>query len=483
MVVLVMLFSTAAVVEATRLTSLHEPDVWWHLRTGAWILHNHAFPHNGLFSQYSWRPWMAYSWGYEVLLATLYKILGLRAIPVYLMGMKIAIAVMAYKLARGARAGFWPAVVLATAAQYAMPDLQPRPGLFSILLFGIELLLLFRSRHIGSARPLHWLPLVFLLWANLHIQFIYGLLALAILVAAVLTEEIGRRLGLAWFEGQASQLSPVPVVVMAGVSVLATLLSPYSYHLYQIVLNYARSSISYYYVSEAMAMSFRRPQHFVLLLLAMAAFFAAGRQRRLNLFKICLLAMAAIVTFRAQRETWVVVLVAVAVLADGPASRMAPESGTASGKKMARWPWEGAAVAALVILVFAIAILVRVPSRRDDLLRTVGETYPVRACDYILAHHLPPPIFNDFTWGGFLIWYLPGYPVAIDGRTDLYGDEVALRQFKIANGDLPPWSEPTFAGARTLILPRHSGMAEALAEVSSFRVAYEDDQAMVLLQR
>ena len=33
------------------------------------------------------------------------------------------------------------------------------------------------------------------------------------------------------------------------------------------------------------------------------------------------------------------------------------------------------------------------------------------------------PLFNDFNWGGYLIWALPQLPVAIDGRTNLHGDE------------------------------------------------------------
>jgi hypothetical protein len=31
--------------------------------------------------------------------------------------------------------------------------------------------------------------------------------------------------------------------------------------------------------------------------------------------------------------------------------------------------------------------------------------------------------------GGFIIWSLPDYPVAIDGRTDLYGDAAMSRFF------------------------------------------------------
>ncbi len=49
---LVFLFTTTAVYEAFDLSALAGMDVWSHLRTGIWILQNHAVPRNGLFSQY-----------------------------------------------------------------------------------------------------------------------------------------------------------------------------------------------------------------------------------------------------------------------------------------------------------------------------------------------------------------------------------------------------------------------------------------------
>jgi hypothetical protein len=36
-------------------------------------------------------------------------------------------------------------------------------------------------------------------------------------------------------------------------------------------------------------------------------------------------------------------------------------------------------------------------------------------------HHLQGPIFNDFDWGGFLIYALPEFKVTIDGRINVHG--------------------------------------------------------------
>ena len=98
---LLLLFTMAAWYESAHLTAFADPDVWWHLSTGNWILQNHAVPHGGLFSQSSTLPWTDSSWLFDVLLAAACKFIGLRALPVLLMAFKVAIAVVTFVMARG----------------------------------------------------------------------------------------------------------------------------------------------------------------------------------------------------------------------------------------------------------------------------------------------------------------------------------------------------------------------------------------------
>ena len=45
-------------------------DLWWHLKVGDWIVEHMGVPHTGILSRTAAeRPWVAYSWGYEVLLS------------------------------------------------------------------------------------------------------------------------------------------------------------------------------------------------------------------------------------------------------------------------------------------------------------------------------------------------------------------------------------------------------------------------------
>lgn len=477
MLALVLLFTAAAAYEAVSLSALAGMEVWSHLRTGIWILQNHAVPHNGLFSQYPDLPWRAHSWGFDVLLAAAYNMTGLRALPVLLMTLKVALAFTFFLLARGSRQNFWMPALLAAVAQYAVPGPGLQPAICSLLLFAVELTLLFDARRTGSTRPLLWLPLLFAVWANLDTQFVYGLLILVLLLAAGLTEEICRRCGVVWL---ARQVPAIPLGMMGALtaaSLLATLLTPYTYDAYGAALkNFGRSPLLAY-LPELSAMGFRRPQDYALLLLAMMAFFSLGRRRSRDLFQFALMIVCAVLSFPAQRDAWLVVVASLAVMGDALPSK---RSETAQeGIRLSKM--ENLVTAGLVLLVLWVAAISRIPPSRDALLAKAGRTLPVRACDYIRENHLPGPLFNAYEWGSFLTWYLPGYDVVIDARNDLYGDEINLRYFKLIHAEIPLSRDVSFVYARIILLPRNSPMAVALSATSKFKVAYRDDVAIVLI--
>jgi len=472
--VLLLLFSWAGMYEAYHLTALKDYDIWWHLRTGIWILDNHAVPHTALFTQYSGQPWIAYSWGFDVVTAIFYKLFGLRGISILQVCFKAAFALLAFLLARGSFRSFWPAAFLSAIGQYAITDFKVRPGSLSILLLGIVLIVLLEVQRTGKVRNLLWLPLLFIFWANLHIQFVYGLLVMALFAVIVLLKSVAHRLGTNWFPSQITPLSAAYVVAVTGACGLATLITPYTYHTYQVAWQYAHSTAVYNYILEMRAMNFHWPEHYVRLLLVMAACFALGQRRSRNLFDIALLAISALIGFHQQRDTWFMVLVSIASIGDTYVAEK--QIGQKFSSDLA---WEKLIVASLVVVLLIVSVVRYIPSSRESLLLKVGEVFPVKACEAILKNHLPPPIFNPLNWGGFLIWYLPDYPVAIDGRTDLYGDEITIRQYKVWDGELPPGKEPTLVHARTLLLGSRTGLAEALRETPGYRLVYDDGRAAV----
>ena len=465
--VLLLLFTVAAVVEAGRLTSLSAiagADVWWHLSSGLWILEHHTLPHGGIFSQVADGAWIAASWAYDLLLAAGYRLLDVRAIPVLLMGFKAALAVVTFMLAGGLRGKFWPAVGLSAIAQYVLGAVPPGPTYFSILFFGAELWLLLESRR--RPRALLWLPGLMLVWANFDVQFGDGVAVLLIYMAVL----AGERFGLG-ARAHSSDFGRAAAIV--GIAIAATLVTPYFYRPYGVFFATTFSSANQY-LGDFLAPGFRQPQDYVLMLVAMAAFLALGLRRSRDPFAIAVLVACVAASFYSKRDIWLVMLAALAVIGEA----MVPEREESPEPVQSSRALRIAVAAAVVVL--AAAAVIRIPRSRDALMTKVSEGYPVAACEAIRERHLGQPLFNAYEWGGFLTWYLPQYPVAIDGRNELYGADFITEYSKVMNADVPYTEYPALTGAQTILLPKGAIMAGALGSLPAFKVAYSDDAAVVL---
>lgn len=467
-VAMLLVFASAAVFEANQLSSLslfERDDIWWHLRTGTLILQN-GLSQSGLFSQSQEIPGTASSWGYDLLVAFAFREFDLRAFPILLMAFKSALAVVTFLLAGGLRGRFWLAAVLSATVQYILGGVPVGSGYCSMLFFGIELLLLNHSRGTGSVRPLFCLPALFLVWANLDIQVVYGILLLVLFLITSLLRDHGRRSAVVVSLRQKSPqkrwtaMTPATAGTVAALCAIATLVTPYSYHLYGVFFADVTSAANLYF-RDSLALNFRQPQYSLFLLLNMGAFLVLGLRRSRDPFQIALLAACAMLSFHAKRDAWLAALAALAVIA--PETRTADAIADADQQRALHRQVLIAGGLSVAVLLLAAAL--RIPSSPESLLAKAARTYPVAACNYIRDHQLPPPLYAPYEWGGFLTWYLPDSSLAIGGRANL-----------------PYTSYPGMSQVGTLLLPRNSLMADALSAQTGFRVAYSDTLAVVLVK-
>lgn len=456
--------------------SVLDLDVWWHLKVGDWIVEHHSFPHTGILSRTAAdRPWAAYSWGYEVLLSRAYAWFGLVGVGVFGTLLTLAVAYAVYWMVRRLSGKFWLACILATVTCSAfLFSLMPRPVFLSMILFAVTPTLLLEAQRTGRTKLLYWLPLVFLIWANCHIQFVYGIFVVGLFTGVHLLLQIAAHLGVVPDFAQPSTLPARKLVLIFVACVAATCIGPYSYHLYAIVFAYASSTFPYTFIREFQALNFRAVSHYVELLLAGAAFFTLGRQKRVDLFKLALLTVASVVAFRTMRDSWFLCMAAAACIADSWGAEIEPEPSETLSQK-------AALAAALAVLLFLVARNVDFNTRSLD--AAMSSVFPVKAVNFLRQNPQPGPLYNTFDWGGFLTWYMPDYPVAIDGRTDLYGDELDTLFFKTQQGDASYVDDPYLNEAKVVLLSKKVPLASVLLSDPRFSLIFQDSLAVVFVRR
>ena len=469
----VALVAFAGLLECVKLSSLRDPEIWGHLRIGAWILQNKTWPQSGLYSQSGALSWHDYSWLFDVAAAIAYRIAGLRALPALLVVFRFSLAIIMFLVTGGWR-NFWAAAALSTLVQVLLLAMGPASAFVSVIFFGAELLVLLAVREEAGQRILWTLPTLFFLWANLDIGFVYGIALYLVFLAALLLEKLPSERISGWIETPSGNLPLLTALLAGGACVIASLLNPYFFHPYIYFLNNEFSALNHY-LPGYNAMSFRQPQDYALMLLAMAAYFALGLLRSRDLFQIGALLGCTALAFHAQRENWLLALVSAAVLGHA----FLRNSATSEALILARWNVQRLAISIAAFALTFLFFLVNVPKNQDVLHAKVAATFPVHAGDFLRQHPQPSPLFNVYKWGGFLTWYLPEYPVAIDSRRDLYPEEMESNYFKAMNADIPYRDFPPMNQARTFLMDKAGVMGEALRGVTGFQVIYEDEISVV----
>ena len=186
------IFFLFLIVIAFSLKGLREPDLWWQIRTGEWILNHLAIPHFDIFSYtFNGTPWINIKWGSEVIYALITKLAG----PEFIFLLQALIGILILKLLlrlteliqnpnaeknNHVFALLFTTILVFACTQYRM---NGRPEMFSHLfsIWYLYLLITFRK---NPSDKIFLLVLLQLLWANLHEAFGIGIVITGIFVFA-----------------------------------------------------------------------------------------------------------------------------------------------------------------------------------------------------------------------------------------------------------------------------------------------------------
>lgn len=454
------------------LLPIHDPDIWWHLRTGQWILAHGQVPTTDPFSTYgTGKPWVAYSWLFEVLVYALYKNLGLSGILFFAVAMSLLVGLLVHILIHQAKFPFvLEAFLVAVTLAGVRPLMTPRPWLISIVFFAVQLLILKHFKQTGKTAIFWTLPVLYIVWANFHIQFIYGLVVIGLLVVeGLILTLVGREL-----PSEKSQRVPAGSLLLVGAAcVLATLANPYGYNIYRQVIEYSLLTEAFQAVQELQSLTFRSAADWAVLTLAGSGAFVLGSKRRLLPFPLLLLLLGCFLGFRARRDVWVTLLAAAFIISEHLRVSCSPDAFQLT---------RGRVLAMLGGITIGVGMIGWYRQLSEPHLRTAVERrFPVKAVEFVRQNNYGGPLFNSFNWGGYLIWGLPQIPVSIDGRGNIHGHRVEIsRQTWMGYSG---WdSDRELMDSRIIIAEVRWPLASLLRTDSRFKLVYEDGMATVFVR-
>jgi hypothetical protein len=442
-------------------TEITDPDFWWHLKTGQYIVTEHRLPVPDPFAyttassppvspdEAATRRFnLTHEWLAQAIWYLVYAAGGLPAVVLWKALLLAAMCAATGWVAWHRTASLlWGIAAAMAAAALAVEFDHDRPAIVSYL-FSVLFLAISESR-----RRLWLLPVLSVIWANCHGGYFLGW----IVCGAFAAESLLRRAP-----------DARRVLLTSGLAVALSGLNPNGFAALATVLRYRRSPLQASLIEWARADLWGPPYAFDLLLYgaALALLLSWKRVRPADWILFAAFAAAAVAAFR--NEMLVGILAPVLIAAYFPWKRPLPAP---------------AHFAAALLLAGGLAW--GCARGRFFQLRAAEWRFPSGAAAFLADHSIAAPLFNTYEYGGYLIW--KGQRVFIDGRA--LGESV-FHDYRIILGAPPddPARVALLAKYRVGVIVANGFEYNAgtlyplVLALAGWKLAYEDPQALVFVR-
>jgi hypothetical protein len=458
-----------------------DPDIFWHLATGQWMVDHHQIVSQDLFTfTVAGKQWIDPEYTTEVIAYLIFKLGGLTLVSLTFGAATFVGFLLIWRRVRLENANpVIAAIVIGVAGLAGAAVWGPRPQMITFAFTCLELLWLDRYLR-GKSRAIYWFPLVMIAWANLHGGFIFGLVPVGVAAFVEAVHWVRR------VDGDEHKRRTRNLVLVFVACAVAAVVNPYGIHLYSYVIQPQFSAVQQNFIAEWQSPNFHvlEERGFEAMLLLVPIAFVV---RRPSLWEVCLTLAVSYLALSAVRHA------ALFVAAETPLliwsfsagwERFAPAARVRAWiAPRARDMLVGAA-AILVIAVLGTGYFVH--STLSNQARATAANFPVGASDWLAAHPtVGTRMFDQYGWGGYLISRFypdPNRRVFSFGEATLLGTKVMQQVSDVETGS-PDWQQ-IFAEWGIDYVIDVPGAPEVLAlEVDAqWTKVYDDGLAVIMVK-
>ena len=397
-------------------------DLGRHLKNGQLFFENGSIPKINLYSYaYPDYPFINHHWASGAVFYLTEHAVGFAGLSLGF----IALSMVTLLVFLNVATRYSSFAVAAPIAVIVLPILitrhEVRPELFSYFFAGVFLYILWDYKHGRSSfRRLFWLPILEILWVNLHIYFFIGIMLIAVYLLEALVAVLTHN------QKQNSREQFKGLGMILALTILATCLNPAgiagAIYPFLILNEYGAPVIENYSVTAILRQGYAfLPLVYFLIILALVCLswlYAVKKNRSsFSLGNFLLTVVFFAIAWSAIRNFALFAYFALPLSAVNFKGVLGGE-GQASASPSILKISGGLAVIALVLVLINPAYFVS--SNRGRVGIGLEEANGA-AAEFFLKENVSGPIFNNFDVAGYLVYHLyPGHRVFIDNRPEAY---------------------------------------------------------------
>lgn len=457
-----------------------DPDLWFHLADGDYILKHGQVPQADPFSfTKTSELWVPHSWLFDVAAALSWRDLGPRFTEVIMAFVFMSTMLISFHLLT--RRGISPLAAAGICMWLAVAAGNTRgirPQVFTLLLCNVVLLLLVLHRDRPRRRLLLYLPPIFLIWAQLHSACVMGLIVVAIWLSGRAFET---------WRNKSVKLHGRELIIGAealALSVPAVLITPHRithFHYVALTMNLEELKLTgEWQVPRLFPPAV--PDVHAYLLIAVLAVLLIWRRRRPGWAEIGLGGSLVLLALTGLRHIPLAAIASVPLIGDILANRgkRAITGFQPAGRVQSAAYGSFRPVAVLTGLT--VLLLAATWEHPTPIRNRYAQVEPVNGARALGLLARPLRVFTTYNTGSFILWAAPEHlRVFVDSRADLYGDELLFGARRAMNGNgwrvlFEHW------GVEGAVVERCNPLADILPLQADWSLLAEDPTALTFVR-
>lgn len=385
---------------------LQDPDLWTHLKAGE-LVATHGLMHTDIFAYTTkGREWFQNEWLFEYLFYELQQAFGIGFLSIITALLATLQVWILYKILKKifSLSSILSLFICSFYFVSVFEFLYPRPQIFAMIFFLITIFLLFLF--IFKNKNYLWIAIpITILWANIHGSVIFILLFFGGYTLLYTVNHFFLHIEGAGRKGKILGL-------YTAVLFLCSILPPIGIIQYRLLWFYVQNQeVIRYFIDEWAPLEKSTGQFLLFLsstfLVLTYFFFVHIKQKKTKELLLCLPLFALILFgYQSVRNTYFGYAALVIMLGWA----------FSYGKTNMHTKLSKYILYTTLVVVFLLEIFLLIKKKQPDVLY-----YPTNAIRFIKTYHLKGNMFNDYSYGSYMIYYLyPQQKVFIDGRADLY---------------------------------------------------------------